>query len=74
MQVNLVSLGVLFVFVGFLLLVVGSFSGAKAGESKVAVVGLLGPIPFGFGNDRRLFFIALALVGLMAAWALFWGR
>jgi uncharacterized membrane protein len=43
--------------------------GAKTGDSKVAVVGLLGPIPFGFGNDKRLFLIALSIaVALMVVW------
>ncbi len=69
---TLISIGVLFVFVGFILLFIGSFTGAKTGESKVAVVGLLGPIPFGFGNDKRLFLITAAIaVALFIFWVFF---
>jgi uncharacterized membrane protein len=69
MQNNLILLGIIFVFLGFILLFIGSLMGAKTGDSKVAVVGLLGPIPFGFGNDKRLFLIALSIaVALMVVW------
>ena len=69
MQNNLITLGILFVLLGFILVFIGSLTGAKTGESKVAVVGLLGPIPFGFGNDKRLFVITLVVaVILMVIW------
>ncbi len=69
MQNNLIAFGILFVLLGFILLFIGALAGAKTGESKVAVVGLLGPIPFGFGNDKRLFVITLAIaVALMVVW------
>ena len=63
---NLIAIGILFVFLGFIIIFIGSLYGAKTGESKVAVVGLLGPIPFGFGNDKRLFFITLAIAIVFA--------
>lgn len=69
MQQNLISLGVLIVFFGIILIFIGALSGAKSGETKVAFVGLIGPIPFGFGNDKRLVFIGL---GITVALALFW--
>ena len=66
---NLIAFGIIFILLGFILVFVGSLFGAKTGESKVAVVGLLGPIPFGFGNDKRLFVITLAIaVILIVAW------
>lgn len=62
--------GMLLVLIGFALLMAGSLMNAKSGQSKVAVVGLLGPIPFGFGNDKRLFFAALGIaVAVMLIWA-----
>ncbi len=68
MQQNLISIGILLIFLGFILLFIGSLFGAKT-DSKVAVVGLLGPIPFGFGNDKRLFVITLVIaIILMVAW------
>ncbi len=67
MQNNLLSIGIILIFLGFLLV----FISASKTESKVAVVGLLGPIPFGFGNDKRLFVITLAIaVALMVFWFL----
>ena len=67
MQQNLVSIGILLVFLGFIIIFIGSLYGAK--DSKVAVVGLLGPIPFGFGNDKRLFVITLVVaITLMVVW------
>ncbi len=69
MQSNLLSIGIILIFLGFLLVVIGALSGSKTGESKIAIVGLLGPIPFGFGNDKRLFVITLAIaVALMIVW------
>ncbi len=71
MQSNLLSIGIILIFLGFLLVFVSALSGAKAGESKVAVVGLLGPVPFGFGNDKRLFVVTLVIaVALMVFWFL----
>ena len=69
MQANsLVTIGVLLVFVGFILIFIGSLYSAKA-DSKVAIVGLLGPFPFGFGNDKKLFIITLSLaIFLFVLW------
>jgi len=66
---RLLALGIGLVFLGFILIFIASLSGAKSGESKVAVVGLLGPIPFGFGNDKKWFLITL---GIAIAVFVFW--
>ena len=69
---NLIPLGILLVLIGFILIFMGSLFGAKTTDSKVAVVGLLGPILFGFGNDKRLFVITLVIaVALMVLWFAF---
>ena len=66
MQYNLVTIGIIFVLIGFILVFIGALAG---GESKVAVVGLLGPIPFGFGNDKRLFLVTMIIaIALMIIW------
>ena len=74
MQQNLLSIGILVVFIGFILIFIGSLTD-KTGESKVAFVGLQGPIPFGFGNDKRLFLVTFGIaVALMIGWILFNSR
>ena len=48
--------------------------GAKEGASntKVAVGGFIGPIPFGFGNDKNLvWFVAILSAVLFLIWLLF---
>ncbi|MFH1786935.1 MAG: DUF131 domain-containing protein [archaeon] len=54
MSEYLITIGFITVFIGILLVIAGSVSGAASGESKVAVAGFIGPIPFGFGNDPRM--------------------
>ncbi len=66
---NLIPIGILLIFLGFILIFIGSLASAKTGESKVSVVGLIGPFPFGFGTDKRLFIVTLVIaVVLMVIW------
>ncbi|MBI2650289.1 DUF131 domain-containing protein [Candidatus Woesearchaeota archaeon] len=51
--------------------------GAKQGASgaKVAVGGFIGPIPFGFGNDKNMvWFVAMLSLVLFLAWLFFSSR
>lgn len=50
---NLISIGIIVIFIGILLVVIGSLISGK-GESKWAVGGFIGPIPFGIFNDARM--------------------
>ncbi len=51
---------------GLVLLVAGLLFSAKGkGESKFAVVGLVGFLPFGLANDRRLLYAGLALMAAL---------
>ena len=71
---QLISLGILMIFIGFAIVIIGTFlsaSGPKEAGSgaKAAVGGFIGPIPFGFGNDKNLvWFVTI----LSAALLLFW--
>ncbi len=69
----LIIIGVLLIIIGFISVLFGSIMGAKEGaKAKVAVGGFIGPIPFGFGNDKRLVWIVTALsIVLFLAWLLF---
>jgi uncharacterized protein (TIGR00304 family) len=63
---QLITLGVIVVFIGFALIIIGSFleAGGK-GEAKVAVGGFIGPIPFGFANDRQMLYIVITIAMIM---------
>lgn len=68
---------VAFVVIGFglVLLVAGLLFSAKGkGESRFAVVGLVGFLPVGLADDRRLLYAGLALMAalLILDFALWW--
>jgi uncharacterized membrane protein len=56
----LAEVGVLLMLIGFALLVIGALR-AAGGQSKGAVVVVVGPIPIAIGNDRKLLALAMAL-------------
>ncbi|MCH7513802.1 MAG: hypothetical protein IH947_07640 [Bacteroidetes bacterium] len=68
MNHQLISIGILIIFIGFAMVFISAFTGQKS-ETKVAVGGLIGFIPFGFSNDKRLLWVILGLTALLA---LFW--
>lgn len=78
--INLIPLGIAVVFVGILIVFIGMLLAArdgKAGENagtKVALGGFIGPIPFGFGNDKMLLYAVIALSALLAAAFFILGR
>ena len=63
MNNNLISIGIFVILIGFALVFIGALTGMNKANTKVAVGGFIGFIPFGFGNDKRLVW---ALVVLMA--------
>ena len=69
---HLISLGVLLIVIGFIIVFLGMFFGAKdsASKTKVAVGGFIGFIPFGWSNDKRLLYIILAVsLAMFIFWA-----
>lgn len=68
-NINLVGLGILVIFMGFIIVFIGALTQSSKGDAKVAVGGFVGFIPFGFTNDKRLFW---ALLAVMAVFLLFW--
>ncbi|MEK6934868.1 MAG: hypothetical protein AABW46_03245 [Nanoarchaeota archaeon] len=61
-MVSLIQLGMFILFLGIILIFLGSFSQSKSSDTKVAVGGFIGPIPFGFLNDKRLFPVLVGLI------------
>ena len=50
-EINLVMVGFVIILIGFALVFISAFSGK---DSKVAVGGFIGPIPFGWANDPKM--------------------
>ncbi len=64
---NLLSIGVVFVFIGFILIMLSSFQNGKANVKAAGGI-FLGPIPIlGFANDKRLLYILFGLGVLIFA-------
>ena len=60
---QLISIGILMIVIGFIIVFFGTFFSALKGKeassnTKVAVGGFIGFIPFGFGNDKNLVWFA----------------
>ena len=71
---QLIGIGILLIFAGFIIVFIGSFMAAKdtSTKTKVAVGGFIGPIPFGFGNDKNLvWFVTILSLVLFIVWIFF---
>ena len=72
---ELIQIGILLVFVGMILIVMGALSSVKTGEAKtkIAVGGFIGPFPFGFANDKTMLYFVIGLSAFMfLVWILFY--
>jgi len=69
MNYNMTSLGILVILIGFALVFIGALTQAFTGKSdtKIAVGGFIGFIPFGFGNDKRMVWALIALMAVALA-------
>lgn len=52
-------MGIVIIFLGFLIIFLGSLTGANRENTRFSVFGLVGFIPFGFANDKRLFAVSI---------------
>ena len=71
---QLISLGILMIIAGFIIVFFGTLMGAKetTSKTKVAVGGFIGPIPFGFGNDKNLvWFVSILSLVILVLWVVF---
>lgn len=71
----LITIGILSIFIGIILFFIGALSSIKEGKSntKVAIGGFIGFIPFGFANEKRMLYLVIGLsVALFSFWALFY--
>jgi len=73
---QLIGIGILLIFIGFIIVFIGAFLSAtkqtSTDKAKVAVGGFIGPIPFGFGNDKNLvWFVTILSLVLFLFWLFF---
>ena len=63
MNQNLIQIGMLIIFIGIIVLFIGTFFTAikEKDNVKFSVFGLFGFIPFGFSNDKRLFYFSILI-------------
>ena len=71
-----IALGILFVFIGMLIIIFSSIllaaKDSSRSKAKFSFVGLIGPIPFGISNDKRLFLISLIIAIVLFILSIFW--
>ncbi len=71
---QLIRVGILLIIIGFIAVFFGLLKGSKESTSstKVAVGGFIGPIPFGFGNDKNfVWFVTILSLVLFLVWVFF---
>lgn len=69
---NLLPLGIALIIIGFFAILI-SLSSEKA-NVKYSFFGLIGPIPFGFGNDKKLFVFTVVMALLILVFFLFYQK
>ena len=59
---RLIGVGILVVFIGLIIIFMGVLTGNDSNsKTKIAVGGLIGFIPFGFGNDKKMVWAAIII-------------
>ncbi|MBI2674998.1 MAG: hypothetical protein HYX24_00955 [Candidatus Aenigmarchaeota archaeon] len=63
MSETFVLAGILLIFIGIFLVLIGSMMQASKTEGKVSVGigGFIGPIPFGFSNSKEMLYMVIAV-------------
>ncbi len=71
--INLVQTGTVIIIIGLIVVMAGLFMSSKPGsaETKFGFGGFIGPLPFGFANDKTVMYIIGGLMVLtIIAWFL----
>ena len=69
---QLVPIGILIIFIGIILIFIGALSQIKDGKNtKIAVGGFIGFIPFGFANDKRMLYFVIGMTLILFIFYLF---
>jgi uncharacterized membrane protein len=68
-------MGIVLIFIGFVLVFIGSLLSAQKGDTKVqwAIGGFIGPIPFGAFSNKEMFYVLVGLMIVMLLLFIFFG-
>jgi uncharacterized membrane protein len=70
---ELIPIGILIVFVGMVLIFIGALTSIEPkGDTKVAVGGFIGFIPFGFWSDEHMRNILLSIMAIAIFFLIWW--
>ncbi|MBW2984076.1 hypothetical protein KY361_03120 [Candidatus Woesearchaeota archaeon] len=71
---ELIPIGIFVIFIGMILVFIGALTsiGESKGETKAAVGGFIGFIPFGFWSDERMKQIVIAFMAVMMFFLVWW--
>ncbi len=64
---SLIRTGFFVILIGFILVFFGALSSSNTKDTKVAVGGFIGFIPFGFANDKRMMWVLVAFMAIALA-------
>jgi len=59
-----ILLGTILIIIGIIIIVFAFLPTTKV-EARGAFVGFIGPIPFGFGTDRQMLYVAIAISAIL---------
>ena len=62
---EIISVGLFVIFLGFMLVFIGALTQTGKADTKLAIGGFIGFIPFGFANDKRMLYTVLGLSAVM---------
>ena len=62
MKMDLTLLGIGIIFIGIIIVFFGALSSSGKGDSKVAIGGIVGFIPFGFWSDDKMKGITIGII------------
>jgi uncharacterized membrane protein len=58
---KLIYIGIILLFISIILIFIGSITTTQKSNIKVAAGGFIGPIPFGFFTDKKMFYLFIVL-------------
>ena len=61
---NLALYGIIFIFLGIVLIIASSFTQSKTNVKTAGIV-FIGPFPFGWASDKQMFYILLGITVLI---------
>ncbi len=61
---KLILIGIFLLFIATLLIIIGSIKSIKT-KTEIAAAGFIGPIPFSFFSNKRMFYISLIFLAVL---------